>query len=115
DPRPGEHDDLTREAHRLSNAEAVRAAAREGFALLYESDRSAQGLLEKAARKLAPLTEVVPEFADAAADLGRLADEAREVAYALRRFGRDWDGDPARLDEVETRLALYRRLAARFH
>ena len=53
EPRPGEHDDLTREAHRLANAESVRTAALEGFALLYESDRSAQGLLEKAARKLA--------------------------------------------------------------
>jgi DNA repair protein RecN (Recombination protein N) len=113
-PRPGEHGDLTREAHRLANAEAVRTAALEGFALLYESDRSAQGLLEKAARKLAPLADVVPEFADAAADLGRLADEAREVAYSLRRFGQEWDGDPSRLEEVETRLATYRRLAARF-
>ena len=114
DPRAGEHDDLTREAHRLANSEAVRAAALEGFALLYESDRSAQGLLGKVARKLAPLADAVPEFADASADLGRLSDEAREVAYALRRFGQEWDGDPSRLDEVETRLALYRRLAARF-
>ena len=113
-PPPGEHDDLAREAHRLANAEAVRSAALEGFALLYESDRSAQGLLEKVARKLAPLADAVPEFADAAADLDRLADEAREVAYALRRFGQGWEDDPARLDEVEARLALYRRLAARF-
>ncbi len=114
DPRPGEPDDLAREAHRLGNSGQIRAAAREGFALLYEADRSAQGLLEKVARRLAPLGDSVPEFADAAADLGRLADEAREIAYALRRFGQGWDDDPARLDEVEARLALYRRLAARF-
>src|SRR5262249_27201937 len=36
-PLPGEHEDLAREAHRLANAEAVRAAAAECFALLYES------------------------------------------------------------------------------
>ena len=113
-PLRGEHDELAREAHRLANAEAVRSAANDGYAWLYESDRSAQGLLEKVARKLAPLADAVPEFADAAADLARLADEAREVAYALRRFGQEWDEDPARLDEVETRLALYRRLAGRF-
>jgi len=113
-PRAGEHDDLAREAHRLANAGQVRSAAREGFALLYESDRSAQGLLEKVARSLAPLAESVPEFADASADLGRLADEAREVAYALRRFGQGSGDDPARLDEVEARLAQYRRLASRF-
>ncbi len=82
--------------------------------MLYESDRSAQGLLEKVARKLAPLADAVPEFADASADLARLADEAREVAYALRRLGQGWEDDPARLEEVEARLALYRRLASRF-
>ncbi|WP_435007543.1 DNA repair protein RecN [Tundrisphaera lichenicola] len=114
DPRPGEADDLTREAHRLGNAESIRSAALDGFSLLYDSDRSAQGLLEKAARKLSPLADSVPEFADAAADLARLADEAREVAYALRRFGQGWEGDPSRLEEVESRLALYRRLSARF-
>ncbi len=114
DPRPGEHDDLAREAHRLANAEAVRSASLDGFGLLYESDGSAQGVLGKVARMLAPLADSVPEFADAAADLGRLADEVREVAYALRRFGQGWDDDPSRLDEVEGRLATYRRLASRF-
>ena len=56
-----------------------------------------------------------PSWPTAAADLERLADETREVAYCLRNLGRDWDDDPARLEEVEARLALYRRLAARFH
>lgn len=113
-PVAGEADDLAREAHRLANAEAVRSAAQQGFALLYESDRSAQGLLEKVARSLAPLVEAVPEFAAAHDDLERLADEAREVAYALRRLGQGWGDDPDRLEEVEARLALYRRLAARY-
>ena len=113
-PVVGEQGDLAREAHRLGNAEQVRTAAQTGFALLYESDRSAQGLLEKVARTLAPLADAVPEFADASADLERIADEAREIAYALRRFGQNWDDDPERLEAVETRLAVYRRLATRY-
>ena len=113
-PVVGEHDDLAREAHRLGNAEQIRTAAQAGFALLYESDRSAQGLLEKVARTLAPLADAVPEFADASADLERIADEAREIAYALRRFGQNWDDDPERLEAAETRLAVYRRLAIRY-
>ena len=72
-------------------------------------------MLERVARLLEPLADAVPELADAAADLERLADEAREIAYALRKLGREWDDDPARLDQVEARLALYRRLASRFH
>jgi DNA repair protein RecN (Recombination protein N) len=114
DPKPGEPEELAREAHRLANAEALRSAAAGGYALLYEADRSAQGLLASVARSLAPLAGSVPELAQAAADLERLADETREVAYTLRDLGRSWDDDPERLDAVEARLALYRRLAARF-
>lgn len=115
DPKPGESDSLHREAHRLANAGQLRGAAAEGHAVLYENDLSAQGLLEKVARSIAPLADSVPQLAEAAETLGRLADEVREVAYALRDLGRTWDDDPERLDDVETRLALYRRLAARFH
>jgi DNA repair protein RecN (Recombination protein N) len=115
DPERGEVVELTREALRLANAEQLRAAAAQGYSLLYEADGSAQGLLEKVARALAPLAVSVPELAESAAILDRLADETREVAYGLRQLGRTWDDDPERLEEVEARLALYRRLAARFH
>lgn len=115
EPRAGEVDELTREAHRLANAGQLRSAAAEGYALLYEADLSAQGLLEKVARTLAPLAASVPELAETAETLARLADETREVAYGLRNLGRGWDDDPGRLDAVEARLALYRRLASRFH
>ena len=115
EPRAGEPQELAREAHRLADAEQLRTAAAEGFSLLYEADRSAQELLEQVARKVAPLADSVPELAQASADLDRLADETREVAYCLRNLGKTWDDDPARLDEIEARLALYRRLAARFH
>jgi DNA repair protein RecN (Recombination protein N) len=113
-PKPGEYAELTREAQRLASAEQVRQAALEGFSLLYESERSAQEILERVARVLAPLADCVPEFAGAAADLARLADETREVAYALRSHGQRWEDDPDRLEEVEARLALYRKLASRF-
>ncbi len=47
--------------------------------------------------------------------LQRLAAETREVAYSLRAMGQSWEDNPARLEDIEARLALYRRLAARFH
>ena len=99
----------------MANAGALRAAATEGHDLLYEADDSAQELLKRVARMLEPLAANVPELADAAATLERLADETREVAYALRDLGRNWDDDPDRLEELEARLALYRKLSGRFH
>ena len=70
DPRPGEYDELAREAHRLQNAEQVRTAAATGYSLLYEADRSAQELLKRVARTLEPLARAVPELAEAAVDSG---------------------------------------------
>lgn len=115
EPRAGEFDELTREAHRLANVEQLRTIAREGYAQLYEADRSAQELIERVARGLAPLAESIPELGDAVATLRRLADETREVAYTLRNLERNCDDDPDRLEEVEARLSLYRKLGARFH
>ncbi|MGC8641505.1 MAG: DNA repair protein RecN [Isosphaeraceae bacterium] len=115
DPRKGEHDELVRESQLLANADALRSASAEGYELLYEADHSAQEILKRVARNLGPLADSVPELAEAAATLERLADETREVAYGLRVLGQRWDDDPARLEEVEARLALYRKLAARFH
>ncbi len=38
--KPGEYDELVREAHRLKNAEQIRTATAAGYAVLYESDRA---------------------------------------------------------------------------
>ena len=114
DPRAGEHDDLAREAHRLSNVEHVRTATAEGYLALYEADRSAQEILESVARRIEPLSRTVPELVEPASELQRLAEEVREVAYSLRQLGKDWQDDPGRAEEIEERLALYRRLAGRF-
>ncbi len=115
DPTSGEYDELGREAHRLQNAEQIRTAAATGYSLLYEADRSAQDLLKRVARTLEPLAQAASELAEAAVTLGRLAEETREVAFSLRDLGQGWDDDPSRLDDIEARLAIYRRLSTRFH
>jgi len=113
-PKAGEYDELAREAQRLLSAEQIRTAAAAGYSLLYEADCSAQDLLTRVARTLDPFTGAAPELTEAVSTLERLADEAREVAFSLRDLGQGWDDDPARLEELEARMALYRRLAARF-
>lgn len=114
DPRPGEYDELGREAQRQAHAESLRAATREGYALLYENDRSAQGLLRKVARSLGTLGAAAPELAEASNHLARLAEETQEIAYTLRDLSDSWISDPGRLETIEARLATYRRLASRF-
>jgi DNA repair protein RecN (Recombination protein N) len=115
DPRPGEYDELSRKARRQKCAEQIRTAAASGYAALYEADHSAQELLTRVARSLEPLTRAAPELVEATRLLERLADETREVAFALRDLGHGRDEVPTRLDDLETRMALYRHLSARFH
>jgi DNA repair protein RecN (Recombination protein N) len=71
--------------------------------------------LTRVSRSLEPLSEAATELAAAVTTLERLADETREVAYSLRGLAQAWGDDPARLEAVETRMAVYRRLATRFH
>lgn len=114
EPKAGEYEELGHEGQRLANAQQYRSAAADGYRLLYEADHSAQGMMEKVARTLERLKDGSPELAQAAVELGRLADETREVAYLLRDLEREWQDDPERLEEIEVRLAKYRKLAGRF-
>jgi DNA repair protein RecN (Recombination protein N) len=114
-PEAGEYQELAREAHLLRNSGHIRSTAAAGYSLLYEADRSAQDVLTRVARSLDPLSQAAPELALAVKTLERLADESREVAFSLRGLARDWGEDPARLEDLEARMATYRRLAARFH
>jgi DNA repair protein RecN (Recombination protein N) len=114
-PQAGEYDELARAANRLRSAEQLRTAAAAGYSMLYEADHSVQDLLTRLARTLEPLGSAAPELAEAASTLERLAEETRDVAFRLRNLEQDSDQDPERLDDLEARMALYRRLAARFH
>ena len=115
EPKPGEYHELAREAHLLRNAGQIRSTAAAGYSLLYEADRSAQDVLTQVARSLDPLSQAAEELALAVTTLERLADETREVAFSLRGLAQGWGEDPARLEDLEARMATYRRLATRFH
>jgi DNA repair protein RecN (Recombination protein N) len=114
EPQPGEYQELAREAIRLQHADQIRSAAARGYSLLYEADRSAQDLITHVARGLEPLARTAAEIAEAVSTLERLAGETREVAFTLRHVEQCCDDDPDRIEEVEARMAVYRRLAARF-
>jgi len=113
-PKTGEHDQLIRESHTLAHAETFRQAAKEGYSLLYEAKGSAQERLTQVARRMAPVFQADPELAPLAADLERMADEARDVARQIRAYSDRIDIDPRRLEEIEERLSLYRKFSTRF-
>src|SRR5262249_21231475 len=53
-------------------------------------------------------------LADVVRRLEGLVSEVRDIAETLRDLGRRWEADPERLEEIERRLQLLRRLEAKY-
>lgn len=111
---PGEGVELNQERERLANAQDLQAFAAQGYAQLYEEDASVVETLGKIRREAESWTRLDPQLEDVVRRLEELHDGIEEVASALRDFDQRWEADPARLDEVERRLTLLRRLETKY-
>ena len=112
-PTSEEHAALTAERDRLRHLEALRAAAGgAGEALAPDSGETAgaTALLAQAEALAEGPGGVDPALDVLAARLRELRIEVDDVAAELRRYGAGLEGEPGRLEEVESRLELYDRL-----
>jgi DNA repair protein RecN (Recombination protein N) len=115
-PEPGEQDALGAERDRLRHRdELVRSASSAADALVPEGDGGAAELLAAAAGLIEHAAAVDPALAGLGQRLQTLRYEAADVGAELRAYLSDddiGDGDgPARLEQVEERLAALSRLA----
>jgi DNA repair protein RecN (Recombination protein N) len=113
-PRAGEPAALTAERELLRHAERIQAVCGEGEASLYSSPGSAVDTLVRLHQRLVELAPIAPGLA-AIADMvegGRV--QLEEAALEMRAMGGRLESDPARLEEVETRLAVLHRLGRKF-
>ncbi|MEJ2604193.1 MAG: DNA repair protein RecN [Gammaproteobacteria bacterium] len=109
---PQELTELEAERRRLANVSRLAEGSAAALGALYENDEaSAQALVAESLRLLEALAELDPALENAA----RLALEAEaaigEAADEIRRYASSLEADPARHDEVETRLAAIRDVA----
>jgi DNA repair protein RecN (Recombination protein N) len=111
-PEPGEDEGLRTERDRLRSAEQLAAAALAGAEAL-APDSGAGGASAQVAQG-AQAIETVAHFDPRLGELGErlrsLLYEADDLGAELRRYGREVEAAPARLQEVEERLALLDRL-----
>jgi DNA repair protein RecN (Recombination protein N) len=112
-PRPGEEEQLTREAARLGQAGALGDHARQLLAMLEDDEGGARPALARAARTLDLLARLDPDTAtwralldDAWANLDELARRATDYADLVTE-------DPVRLAEIERRRDQLGRLMVR--
>ncbi len=112
--RAGEDEELAAAKRLLSNAERVQRLCDEGYALLYESDTSVLAGLSHAWKRLEELAALDAQFAPYLESRGPIASQLDDLARALRSYGARVDASPARLQEVEDRLALVERMKRKY-
>lgn len=104
-PRPGERIELEAEAARLAHVERLLELAGEALRTLGDEGAAGDGLAE-AARALRRAAELDPAAGTLAERAGALAEAATELLREARRYAEGLAADPARLEEVQGRLAV---------
>jgi len=112
---PGAEDSLRAERERFRHvADLAQAAAAAAQALAPEDGEGASGLVALAERAVAPFESLAPELKRAGDELRDAELRLRETASDLHGFLASLDGDPARLEEIESTLDRIAEAKRRF-
>lgn len=106
----GEEVELRSEREVLRHAEAIVRALGTCFSLLSEDEGSALERIGKGRDLLADVEEWEPQAAAWRAELDEVGIRVSELATSLSHRLDSLEADPARLDQIEERLALLERL-----
>jgi DNA repair protein RecN (Recombination protein N) len=112
--RPQEQNDLVVERDRLTHAQALQEFAAGAAGRLYDDDGSIVEQLGRLVKEAQHWANIDPDVSAVAKRLEALAPEIRDIAETCRDLSEHFEADPARLDEVERRLQLLRRLEAKY-
>ncbi len=111
---PGEDQQLESERAVLCNLEKVRAAAAAAHAAIYEDEGAALARLDAAEGALDELGRYDPAFESHRESLTAARVAIDELARALGDYLGRLEADPARLEELEDRLAQLDRLKRKY-
>ena len=109
-PREGEDEELLALRTLLSSAERVRRLSDESYAILYDRDDAVLAGLGQVWRRVAELATLDGRFATFLDGRDGIKSQLEDLAAFLRGYAASIDASPARLQEVEDRLALLERL-----
>ena len=109
-PKGGEDDELAAARQVLANADKLQRLCAEAYQALYEGDQAALAALGIVWRRVGELAAIDERFAPHVAARDTIKPALEDLAYFLRSYAADIDASPARLQEVEDRLAALERL-----
>jgi DNA repair protein RecN (Recombination protein N) len=113
-PRDGEDESLAATRQVLASAERVQRLCAESYAALYESDGSALASLGAVWKRVGELAAIDPQFGCYVEARDGIKGQLEDLAFFLRSYADTVDASPARLQEVEDRLALLERLKRKY-
>jgi DNA repair protein RecN (Recombination protein N) len=113
-PRVGEDAELENERRVLRNVVKVEESANAAYAALYDAEESATAQLQVVLKKLDELARIDEGVATIAATLKPAVFVVEEAADALRRYLGKLETDPARLEDIESRLAALEKLKRKY-
>ncbi len=117
DLREGEDEELTGEMRRLSHSEKLAEYAAEAGNLLSEDTGQGQAVLSALARITHALDEIA-RYDDGLSNAKTLIEEAyislQEASYEVRDYMETIDTDPAKLDQIQSRMDMIDRLKKKY-
>jgi len=112
--RPGEDTELGAERLVQQNAGRLLETAATAFDALYESEESALSTVRTVTKKLEELARIDPLMAAVRQALDPAILGIEDAAYQLRDYLGRVEANPARLEEIETRLAAIDKLRRKY-
>ncbi|HXR96537.1 MAG TPA: DNA repair protein RecN [Terriglobales bacterium] len=113
-PLPGEDSQLAPERLRLAHAEKIAAAASLAYDALYDSPQAALAQLKLAARQAQELARFDQAATPLLQRLEGLRVETADIADQIRSLADRTESGPARLAQIEERLAALERLCRKY-
>jgi DNA repair protein RecN (Recombination protein N) len=108
--RPGEDEELAAVRQVLRNADRIERLCQEAYAELYDSEHSVLAALGRVWKRVGELASLDARFSPHLDQRDGVKAQLEDLALALRDLAASVDGSPARLQDVEDRLALLERL-----
>jgi len=110
----GEDEGLEEERRRLLNVEKLTALSQNSYSRIYEDNDAALARVRQTAKDLAELAEYESSFRDYEEGLASARAVLEDLAFYLRDFSEKLEFSPARLAEIEDRLADLSRLKRKY-
>jgi DNA repair protein RecN (Recombination protein N) len=113
-PKAGEDEELAATKHVLASAERIQRLCEESYATLYERDDAVLAGLGGVWKRVGELAAIDPQFAPYVESRDGIKSQLEDLAFFLRSYADGIDASPARLQEVEDRLAMLERLKRKY-